>query len=138
MSIQFNRYTEKAIVPLRATPGSAASDLFSAYKHTLFPLKPELVQVDLHMEIPKGFYGLVTGRSSLTLKGITAHVGTIDSDFRGVVCIILTNLTRADYVIEYGDRVGQITILRYEDPKWVESSCLLETTRKGGFGSTGK
>ena len=90
------------------------------------------------MEIPKGCYGLVTGRSSLALKGISAHVGTINRNFRGVVCIILTNLTRTDYVIEYGDRVGQITVLRYEDPKWIESSCLLETTRKGGFGSTGK
>ena len=124
---------------MKATVGSAAHDLFSAYKQTLDPFKTELIKTDLQMEIPNDYYGLVSGRSGLALKGISAHVGTIDSNFGGVICLILTNLTNSYYIFDYGDRIGQMTILKCEDVKWIEVNELFDRVRsKKGFGSTGK
>ena len=99
------------------------------------------------MRIPKGYMGLVTGRSSLALKGLQAHVGIIDSDFFGELKVIITNLGSSSYKVMCGDRIGQITQIEYSKAKWVASekfkSDVLEwsnsdfTNKHSGFGSTG-
>ena len=140
MPVEFLKYTKKAGRPLIATPGSVGSDLFSAYKYVIKPFETILVKTDLVISIPQSCYGLVTGKSSVALKGVQTHVGMIDSDYVGLVCVVLTNFTKADFVIEEDDRIGQISILRYEKPAWVEVDKISNSPveRKGSFGSTGR
>lgn len=90
MEIKFKRYSENAIIPKRATVGSADYDLYSAVDTNLIPVKPELIRTDVILEVPYGFYGKVIGRSRLALPGISTHIGTPDSGFRRIVCVILT------------------------------------------------
>lgn len=74
----------------------------------------ELIRTDLNLAIPTGHYGKITERSGLALKIIVAHNGTIDSDFRGVVCVILTNNSKSYYQVKKGDRIAQIIFEKCE------------------------
>ena len=100
--------------------GSVGSDLFSAYNYSVHYGQTIKIKTDLGIHVPNGCYGLITGRSSLTLKGIQTHAGMLDSNFRGVVCVILTNNLFEVFNINKGHRIGQIAILKYEKPKWFE------------------
>ena len=98
-----------------------------------------MIKTDLVICVPAGYYGLISGRSSVALKGDQTHVGMLYSDYRGLVCVVLTNMIKSDYIIDEGDRIGQLSILRYEKVKWMEVDKvpgLLQ--RKSRFGSTGK
>ena len=86
MEIKFKRYSENAIVSLRATAGSSGYDLYSAVNIRLIPF--QLVKTDVMLEIPNGFYAKVVERSGLAFSGVSTYVGTVDSDFRGVEYII--------------------------------------------------
>ena len=127
--------------PTHQTSGSVGSDLFSAKNYSLSPIRPTLINCGLSVKIPEGYFGLISGRSSLALKGVIAHLGIIDNDYRGCVCVILINLNFDNYNIEIGDRKGQLTLVKYDKAVFKEvlnfnSKSLLE--RVGGFGSTGK
>ena len=99
--------------PIYQTKGSAGCDLFSTSKYSLFPMKATLVDCGFSTEIPSGYFGLVSGRSSLALKGIFTHVGIIGSDYRKSIGVILINLNSDSYNIEKGDRIGQVTFLKF-------------------------
>ena len=103
-------------------------------------MKPTLVNCGLSIKIPIGYFGLVSGRSSLAWKGIFAHVGIIDNDYRSCICVILLNLNAVPYNIEKGDRIGQLTLVKFVQAAFQEilsiNSDSLE--RIGGFGSTGR
>ena len=102
-----------------------------------------LVDLDLHMKIPKGYGGLVSGRSSMVLKGIHTHVGIVDNDYRGVACIVLTKIScYPQYHIREGDRIAQISLVKYDRISWkevkdFEAAHYGPDIRSGGFGSTG-
>lgn len=143
MEIKFKRYSENAIVPMRATVGSVDNDLYYAVDTCLVAFKLELVKTDVILEIPKGFYGKVVGRSGLALSGISTYVGTLDSDFRDIFCVILTKISqRVEHPIKKGDRIGQIIFEKNEIKKL--SKCTineeLDISESGskGFSSTGK
>ena len=68
------------------TTGSVGIDLFSTKNYSLSPIRPTLVNCGLSVNIPEGYFGLISGRSSLALKGVTAPVGIIDNDYKGCVC----------------------------------------------------
>jgi dUTP pyrophosphatase len=93
------------------------------------------------MAIPEGFECQVRSRSGLAAKnGVFAlnAPGTIDSDYRGEVQVILANFSRMPFVIERGSRIAQLVIARHERAEWVAVDALTETARAdGGFGSTG-
>ena len=147
MSIALVKAAPNAIRPLQLTPGSVGSDLFSVVQETINPNKTIGIDVSLNMRIPKGYMGLVTGRSSLALKGLQTHVGIIDSDFFGELKVIITNLGSSSYKVMCGDRIGQITLIEYSKAKWIASekfkSDVFEwsnsdfTNKHSGFGSTG-
>tara|TARA_R110000765_G_scaffold223158_3_gene327313 strand:- start:2649 stop:3080 length:432 start_codon:yes stop_codon:yes gene_type:complete len=124
-----------------ATPGSAGIDLRSSEKKTVPVGETVLVKTGIIIEIPSGFEGQVRPRSGLALKkGITVlnSPGTIDSDYRNEVGVILINLGIEDFNIEFGDRIAQIVISKYEKCKVVLCDDLTPSdTRSGGFGSTG-
>jgi len=100
-----------------------------------------MVPTGLQMSIPQGFECQVRSRSGLAAKhGVFAlnSPGTIDSDFRGEVHVILANFSSTEFVIEHGTRIAQLVVARYEQVDWNIVDSLDETHRgEGGFGSTG-
>ena len=129
-------------LPSRQTTGSAGFDLASAEPDfVLAPGERRLVSTGLAVEIPPGIEGQVRPRSGLALRhGITMPnaPGTIDSDYRGEVRVILQNLGTEPVTIVRGDRIAQLVFARYETPELVDATELEQSTRGvGGFGSTG-
>ena len=129
--------------PEYATSQSAGLDLRANLTEsiTLKPLARTLVKTGLFIELPKGHEAQVRPRSGLAYKkGVTVlnSPGTIDSDYRGEIGVILVNLSEEEFVIENGERVAQLVIAKHEQAEWVEVENLDETDRgAGGFGSTG-
>ena len=107
----------------------------------LGPLHRAIVPTGLYLEIPAGFEVQVRPRSGLALKhGITVlnTPGTIDSDYRGELKVLLVNLSNDDFEVNAGERVAQMVIARHETATWEEVEVLDETERgEGGYGHTG-
>ena len=136
----------KSIFPLPEyeTSGSAGIDL-QAYIPSQIELKPfgrALIPTGLYISIPKGYEGQIRGRSGLALKhGITLAngIGTIDSDYRGEIKVILINLGDKPFIVNNGDRIAQLVLSKYETIEFELVESLEETIRgQGGFGHTGK
>ncbi|MDD8017593.1 MAG: dUTP diphosphatase [Bacteroidota bacterium] len=135
--------THDVPLPLYATAGSAGMDIYSAVKDDLViqPGETVLVPTGFSMELPLGFEAQIRPRSGLAIKnniGLMNSPGTIDSDYRGEVKIVVTNHGKNDFIVRRGDRVAQMVIGRYERAEWVVVQELSSTERgAGGFGSTG-
>jgi dUTP pyrophosphatase len=129
------------VLPAYATDGAAGMDVVSAEDVTIAPGARHAVATGLAMAIPTGFEVQVRPRSGLALKhGITVPntPGTIDSDYRGELKVILINLGETAFEIKRGDRVAQLVLAPVTRAGWVEVSELDATARgEGGFGSTG-
>lgn len=131
-------------LPCYATECSAGLDLLSASEEeiSLKPLERKLVKTGIFIQLPVGYEAQVRPRSGMALKhGITVlnTPGTIDSDYRGEVGVILVNLSQEEYSIKRGDRIAQMVIARHEKAQLLEVEQLEETIRgEGGFGSTGR
>jgi dUTP pyrophosphatase len=130
-------------LPAYETAGSAGLDLRANLTNPikLAPLERTLVPTGLFIELPQGYEAQVRPRSGLAAKhGITVAnaPGTIDSDYRGEVKVILVNLSNEAFTIENGERVAQLIVARHERIEWLETEAL-ETTQRGasGFGHTG-
>jgi len=108
---------------------------------TIAPGKREILPTGLSIELPEGFEAQVRPRSGLAAKnGITVlnTPGTVDSDYRGEIKVVLINLGDAPFVVSRGMRIAQMIIARHERAVLVESEALSETARgAGGHGSTG-
>lgn len=130
-------------LPAYATPGSAGMDLRANITEpiTLLPLERKLVPTGLFMEIPTGYEGQVRPRSGMAVnKGITClnTPGTIDSDYRGEVKVLLINLSNEEQIIQAGDRIAQIVFVKVEMAAVELVQQLNQTERAaGGFGHTG-
>lgn len=130
-------------LPTYATSGSAAVDLraFIANDILLKPLQRSLVNTGLFIEIPLGYEAQIRPRSGLAINnGITClnSPGTIDSDYRGEIKVILINLSNEDFVIKNGDRIAQMVIAKVEQVAFCVTENLSETERGiGGFGHSG-
>ena len=130
-------------LPEYATAFSAGLDVRAANFEpvVLKPLCRAMIPTGLYLEIPEGYEVQVRPRSGLAAKrGITVlnAPGTIDSDYRGEVCVILVNLSNEDFTVERGERIAQLVLARHETIEWVPSEELSESGRgEGGFGSTG-
>lgn len=131
-------------LPEYATTGSSGMDMRAYLEGALKlgPLERTLIPTGIFIELPAGYEAQVRPRSGLALKqGITClnTPGTIDSDYRGEIKIILINLSGQEQVIEPGDRIAQLVIQKVERARWVEAENLKESSRNaGGFGHTGK
>jgi len=130
-------------LPRYQTDGSAAMDLMANLKEkiTLRPLERMLIPTGIHISIPNGYEAQVRPRSGLAIKsGISVlnSPGTIDSDYRGEVGVVLINLSNDDFIVNNGDRIAQLIVTSFSKISWVESKTLDATDRgDGGFGSTG-
>jgi dUTP pyrophosphatase len=131
-------------LPQYATVSSAGMDLRANIDNEIVvnPLCRVLVPTGLFLEIPEGYEAQIRPRSGLAIKkGITVlnSPGTIDSDYRGEVSIILINLSNEAFVIKDGERICQMVIAKHERAEWISVSSLQDTDRGvGGFGHTGK
>jgi dUTP pyrophosphatase len=131
-------------LPSQASPGSAGLDLRAAVDGELVlrPGERLLVPTGVVLEIPPGWEGQVRPRSGLALRhglSIVNAPGTIDSDYRGEVGVILINLGDAPCTLKRGDRIAQLVISRVETVEWEETDTLEGSGRgDGGFGSTGR
>ena len=128
-------------LPAYASAGAAGMDVVSAEDVTLAPGARHAVATGLALAIPPGYEIQVRPRSGLALKhGITVPntPGTIDSDYRGELKVILINHGQQPFEILRGDRVAQLVLAPVTRAAWVEAEHLDETARgEGGFGSTG-
>jgi dUTP pyrophosphatase len=131
-----------AKVPGRATPGSSGLDLYAAETVSLAPGDFKAVSVGFALEIPLGYEAQIRPRSGLAAKfGVTVlnSPGTIDSDYRGEVKVILINHGRDNYLVTAGERIAQMVIASVEGVRILHKDNLNKTERgSGGLGSTGK
>ncbi|MGN6279434.1 MAG: dUTP diphosphatase [Sphingomonas sp.] len=129
-------------LPAYATHGAAGMDVVAAEEITLAPGGRHAVATGFAMAIPEGYEVQVRPRSGLALKhGVTClnTPGTIDSDYRGEVKVILANLGQEPFPIRRGDRIAQLVPAPVLRAELIETDSLDETARgAGGFGSTGR
>lgn len=129
-----------AVLPAykHAHKNDAGYDLYSTESVWIRPGETETVQSNIRVCIPKGYVGLVTGRSGNSGRGLLCHLGTIDAGYTGPIWVVLSNLNSHMAEIKQGDRIAQMVILKLPGVDMVESD-LPETERGNrGLGSTGR
>ena len=127
-------------LPEKQTHGSAGYDLFAAHDVEIAYGDVELVKLGFCMELPKGLEAQIRSRSGLALKRkvfVLNAPGTIDSDYRDEVGVLLMNLDKEKFVVKKHDRIAQMVFVSYLDPLLEEVEELSKSNRSGGFGSTG-
>lgn len=158
MEVKFKKLKEGAVLPKKATDGSAAYDLYAS-EDIIIPQGRFIVPLGFAMEMPMGIQALIDPRSGFSTKGMEGYrfiwyegvryisetpfrfdcdviEGKIDSDYRDGVGVIVHNRGEA-FLLKKGTRLAQMTFQRVENVEWMEVEELSETDRKGGFGSTG-
>ena len=131
-------------LPQYATPQSAGMDLKANIEEpvTLAPLERALIPTGIYIELPVGYEAQVRPRSGLAAKhgiGVVNSPGTIDSDYRGEIKVILVNLSNEKFSLNPGERIAQMVVAKHERVEWEPCDSLEESERgSGGFGSTGK
>jgi dUTP pyrophosphatase len=130
-------------LPKYQTDGASGMDLCAAVESQVIlqPGEWKLVSTGIRISVPEHYEAQVRPRSGLAFKhgvGVLNAPGTVDSDYRGVVSVILFNFGDEPFVISRGDRIAQMVVQKVVRAEWIESEALDKTERKsGGFGSTG-
>lgn len=137
------KYETEMYTPAYQTAGASGMDLQACLEKDvlLAPGKRAKIPTGLRLEIPAGFEGQVRPRSGLAARsGVTVlnAPGTVDSDYRGEICVLLVNFGEKEYVIRPGDRIAQLVFCKTERAD-LQQARLEPTARgEGGFGHTGK
>ena len=130
-------------LPEYETKGSAGVDLQAFIENPIIlkPMERSLVPTGLFIELPEGYEAQVRARSGLAIKNgisLVNGIGTIDSDYREEIKVILINLGDKDFIINNGDRIAQMVFIKHEQVKFELTEELEDTKRgAGGFGHTG-
>lgn len=142
MKIQIINHSNNNPIPSYETDGAAGMDIRSNEVFVISPGERRIVKTGLHIQLPQGYEAQIRPRSGLAIKsGITVlnSPGTIDSDYRGEIGVILINHSDKMFGINIGDRIAQMVIAKYEQVEFEQVESLDETERgEGGFGHTGK
>lgn len=140
LKIRIKKIDKDLPIPAYQTEGSSGLDLHASEDYSLTSGSFGMVSTGIALEIPYGYEGEVRARSGLASKfgiGVLNSPGTIDSDYRGEIKVILFNFGKKDFEIKRGDRIAQLIISRVEKIHLVEVKNLESTEREdGGFGST--
>jgi dUTP pyrophosphatase len=133
----------KDLLPVRATPGAMAYDLYSPVANVIPPHKSSIINTLVAVTIPKGYAIILGSRSSMAAKdSITVEGGWIDNDYRGMIRVVLYNHSDVPYQVNPGQRIAQARIVKTNDFKDVAVFTYPDVTSTqrgaGGFGSTGK
>lgn len=143
MNIPVKKLNPAARLPVYATEEAAGADLCACLEApvTIGPGETVVIPTGLAVEIPRGYVGLIFGRSGLALKRNLApanKVGVIDSDYRGELKTALHNHGAEPQTVEPGERMAQLVLVPYLTARFTETDALSDTQRGvGGFGSTG-
>ena len=145
MKIFVKKFNPKinSVLPVYKTEHSSGLDLASSSEEPIIiqPFENKLIPTNWVLEIPPGYEGQVRPRSGLALKhNITVlnTPGTIDADYRGEVKVLLINLGKEPFKVNFGDRIAQLIISGYQKAELLISDSLSDTERnEGGYGSTG-
>ena len=143
VTVKFQRHADDVVLPDYATPGAAGMDIAAHLDTavTLAPFARAAIATGFSMQLPSGYEAQIRPRSGLALKhGVTVAnaPGTIDSDYRGEVAVILINLSQQDFTITPGMRIAQMVIAPVTLCRFKETLQLDMSDRgAGGFGSTG-
>ena len=142
MKVKIFKFYDDAIIPAYQTKGAAGFD-FCAHISEPVTVKPGEIKAfgtGVGVELPEGYELQIRSRSGLAYKHhvtLLNGIGTIDSDYRGEMSVLIRNYGDEDFVVEPGMRIAQGIIARYEHVDFEEVSELSTTDRTGGFGSTG-
>lgn len=147
---KYKLHNNNTYAPLRATANSAGFDLFAPKTLRLLPGEDTLFNLDISIEMPSGFFGLLTSRSSMELKGIVTSLGIIDSDFTGQYKAHVKNYSNDEVIIKAGERFCQLIFISLLPVKMIADNSnpslqvgaltkleVPNTIRTGGWGSTG-
>lgn len=136
------KHSVEAIVPTRATDGSAGYDLYALEDAHIDPMSQVVIDTGISIQIPKDCYVRVAPRSGLAFRhGLHVMAGVVDSDYRDSIKVILFNLGKTGVAIHKGNRIAQMILEKIYTPQWEEVTLseLTDTTRgTNGFGSTGQ
>lgn len=146
ITIFYKLSTSLAFHPSRGSRNCAGLDLKSLTDCNLLAHSRLMINTGVCFMFPPGYYGFVSGRSSLALtNGVTVFTGTVDRDYTGAICVLLINNTNESHEIRRGDKIAQITFLKCLEPNFVinftngqildQSNAIVRES--GGFGSTG-
>jgi len=140
LSLHIKKVSDLAVIPKYQTEGSAGFDISAVEELTIAPGQSRLIKTGLSVAVPPGFELQIRSRSGLAAKHMVSVLnspGTIDSDYRSEVGVILMNSSDVVFVVHVGDRIAQGVVAAVEQVSFYEVDELDETTRNGGFGSTG-
>lgn len=143
VELKICRPMEGINLPSYATLGSAGFDLHAVIENDIIikSQERELVHTGIAIALPDGYEAQIRSRSGLAFKNgivVLNSPGTIDSDYRGEIMVILYNTGKEDFIVQRGMRIAQMVVQRYEKVEFDIVSSLSETVRNlGGFGSTG-
>ena len=134
------RLTKTAKLPVRKHKGDAGYDLSSDEGILIKPREWKLVSTGISIAIPKGTYGRIAPRSGFSYKkGTMIGAGVVDESYRGIIKVLVFNMSENFIEIQKGDRIAQLILEKIETPEVMEVDELDNTDRgSGGFGSTGK
>ena len=144
IKILVKKFDKNIKLPAYETSGSSGMDLVAYIKNkiTISPNKTAIIPTGIAVSIPRNYEIQIRPRSGLAAKksvSVLNTPGTVDSDYRGEIKIILINLSTKSFIVKPGDRVAQMVLCPIEKVKFKEVKNLPKTVRgKGGFGSTGK
>lgn len=141
MILKVKKLVEEAKLPTKATKGSVCWDVYSVASKSLLPRNIFVIPTGLAFELPEGIGLDIRPRSGLASAGlmILNSPGTLDSDYRGELNIVLINHSGGGFSIQKGNRIAQVGLTKVEDTKFEEVENLSGTERgEGGFGSSGK
>ena len=145
-TLRVKRLNEEASLPVKKTPGSAGFDVCACITEPpgrvgIYPGARAVIPLGIAVDLDEGWEVQVRPRSGLALKkGITVlnTPGTVDSDYRGEIKVILANLGDRTFIVEHGDRIAQLVVSAVPRVALIEVDEIQETERgDGGFGSTG-
>ncbi len=141
VKVRVQKLSDHAVLPEYHTLESAGVDLCAAESCVVSKGERKLICTGLKFALPQGYEAHIRPRSGLALKhGVTVlnTPGTLDSDYRGELKILLINHGEGDFRVEKGERIAQMVLKKFERIEWDERECLDDTGRgEGGFGSTG-
>ncbi len=141
MLVKFKKLTDTAKIPEYAHSTDSGMDLFSDEQLTLHARERALVHTGIAMALPPKTEGQVRSKSGLALNyglQVLNSPGTVDTNYRGEICVILLNTSDTDYVINKGQKIAQLVVCPFYSCNTLEVDDLDETDRnQGGFGSTG-
>lgn len=140
MNVQIQRIHPEAKMPVLAYKGDAGMDIFAAEELEIRPGERAAIKTGLKLAIPEGYAGFVWDKSGLALRHhLKTMAGVIDSNYRGELMVVLTNMGKEVYQVEKGSKIAQLVIAPIASFKIVEADIQDETDRgEGGFGSSGK